>query len=542
MSPPAADSAISRSCPLYNVLLVEDEVAIREGIRDIISWAELGFHFSGEAKNGVEALELVNRLKPDLMITDIRMPLMDGLELIEKVRQENHEIKIVVLSGFDEFSYAQKTLRLEVRDYLLKPVSPSEITELLKRIKNELDTRKSLSERARLSGSLIRQMAVFKLISGDDFSDFLEKNLPDEPVLTESGEYVAAVYDYDEEHSSINPDDFRDIIEGRNRPGITSFLVLDSAGVLVEIISASGDQQSWKSLRSITEAKRRIIEERSGNLLSAGVGSVETSLKGIRDSYLTARGSLSQRFVNGGSTVYLPGDNVCKNPPTRDKSIILQINNAIESGSFSELTSHFDTLIENLKSVKAAEQQCRDEMNLVISAMLHGINSKKSNPETSSLLNSSMLTKAAKFKTITGLRRWFLEIVGLVQEEILEEREDSYLLMAERARSYIDKHFSDTSLSLETVCSHLGTSLSTFSRVFKAYNDTTFSAYLTEVRIHQAKILMSRADLRNKEIAFQVGFRSPHYFSHVFTKQMGYSPSAYRKALRLEAAHRNEVK
>ncbi len=497
MHPAGTDTDTSSSQSLYSVLLVEDEVAIREGIRDIIDWENLGFHFAGEAKNGIEALELFKQLKPHLVITDIRMPLMDGLELVEKLRLESRDVKIVIITGFDEFTYARRAIRLKVQDYLLKPVSPNEISELLVKIKKDLDSNSRASQQAVLSRNLVRQMALFKLISGTDYSDFLEKNLPDEPVLPESSDYVAVIYDFDELYTSINPEEFRIIIEGQNKPGISSLLVLDSVGLLVEILYFSGEAPALELLCTITDAKRRMIEEKSENALSAGIGSMEVGPDGLRNSYLLARESLSQRFVNGGSAVYRPGGNIRTGLTAHDETIINQITDAIDTGSFTELINHFEFLVENLKSVKAAEQQCRDKMTLVISAMLHGISRKRNSPEGSSVLDSSMLIKAAKFKTLNSLRRWFLDIVGLIQEEILEKREDSYLLMAEKARSYIDTHFADASLSLEGLCSYLGTSLSTFSRVFKTYTDTTFSAYLTEVRIREAKTLINRTDLRN---------------------------------------------
>ena len=257
----------------YRVLLVEDEISIREGIRDIIEWERLGFHFAAEANNGREALEIFDRIRPDLVITDIRMPQCGGLELIAAVRERSRETKVVIITGFADFDYARQAIKLNVKDYLLKPVSPGELTALLKQLKAELD---------------------------------------------EAAGQVAA------------------------RP---------------------------------------------------------------------------------------------------------------HNGIADRIVSHNQH---------------------------HG--------------HSSLTT-------------------------------------AEQAKAYIESHYMRSSLALEDLCSRLAVSPSTLSRIFKAHLHTTFSSYLRDVRIRAAKELIRRTDMRGKEIAYQVGFNSPHYFSHVFITHAGCSPSEYRRNL-----------
>jgi CheY-like chemotaxis protein len=115
----------------YRVMLVEDEIPIREGIRDVIEWESLGYTFLAEAKNGKEALDLFDNLAPDVVITDIHMPKLDGLSLTSAIRERTDETKIIILTGFDDFEYARTALKLKATDYLLKPVSPQELTNLL---------------------------------------------------------------------------------------------------------------------------------------------------------------------------------------------------------------------------------------------------------------------------------------------------------------------------------------------------------------------------------------------------------------------------
>ena len=124
---------------LYRILLVDDEEEVRHAIIQKIPWEELGFQVVGDAENGMDALEKIEQLEPDVVLTDIRMPYMDGLEMAERLREIHPSIKVVLFSGFDDFEYAQKAIKLNIIEYILKPVNAEEMMEILLRIKGTLD-------------------------------------------------------------------------------------------------------------------------------------------------------------------------------------------------------------------------------------------------------------------------------------------------------------------------------------------------------------------------------------------------------------------
>ena len=123
----------------YKVLLVDDEEEVRNAIEQRINWEELGFEVIGKAQNGVKAMEIAEKLQPDVVITDIKMPYMNGLELARNLKEENPGVRILILTGFDEFEYAKEAVHLEIEEYILKPVNANELSECLKRLKNVLD-------------------------------------------------------------------------------------------------------------------------------------------------------------------------------------------------------------------------------------------------------------------------------------------------------------------------------------------------------------------------------------------------------------------
>ncbi len=527
---------------VYNVLLVEDEISIREGIRDIIPWASLGYRFAAEAKNGVEALELFDSLAPDLVITDLRMPKMDGLSLISSIRERTEETKIIILTGFDDFGYVRKALQANVRDYLLKPVAPNELIELLRNVKKELDKLSAYKDSTTglLPGNmdsrgLFRRMVMLKLISGIKDPGAINAYLVADPEIRGSAWFQAILYDYDASDRSISPDGFRAAFREMNHSGVMSELIPDHSGKLIEIafsgFSAEVDTIPADSIR----AKRDWISRETAASISTGSGSPVSAFEDIRKSYESAINSLSRRYVRGGSDDYDITHDPPQAVPKAGTEPILRFLKSVETGSYDEWESRLSDIIAELKEADSSEEHSLELMTLSISAMMNAQRRHNIPYDLGDVKDSSVIKKARSYKTIDSLYLWLSALIKEITDELSEKRHDSSFIVAENARLYIEENYMKSSLALEDVCSYLGVSASTFSRVFKTYLDTTFSTYLTEVRIRNAKKLICRTDLRNKEIAFQIGFSSPHYFSHVFTKFVGYSPSAFRKNLEIRA-------
>ena len=158
---------------LYKVFFVEDEIIIREGIRDNVDWQSSGFEFCGEASDGERALPMLSMIKPDVLITDIKMPFMDGLQLSKIVRERMPWVKIVILSGHDEFEYAREAIHLGVTDYLLKPVTAQKLQSTLQSLAAQLDEerkaqeqQRKLAEQVEENQSMLRERLLFRMIVG----------------------------------------------------------------------------------------------------------------------------------------------------------------------------------------------------------------------------------------------------------------------------------------------------------------------------------------------------------------------------------------
>ena len=526
----------------YSVLLVEDETSIREGIRDIIPWEDLGYRFVGEARNGLEALELFDELQPDLIITDIQMPKIDGLSMIHSIREQEEQgdqVKVVILTGFDEFSYARSALKLNVRDYLLKPVAPRELIELLENVKIELDERgnetKALGDK---SITLLRRMVMIKLLSGVQDPGIVESYLSGDSAIRDANNFLVVIYDYDQSHRSIGPDDFRESFRTLNPECIRSELIPDNTGMLIEVFYTADKELLKVGFDSVIGEKRRSISSEAGEGVSAGIGSTVNGITELKKSYESAKASLSRRYVGGGGSNFSTENTTDNESHNTESEPILRFLKAVEAGSFEEWQERLSDIVDELIDLEASKEHCQELITLAVSAMLNTLRKRHIYRDLGEVKDSSLIKKIGTYKTLESLHRWLSEIIVGIAGELKEQRVDSSFSMAEKARKYIEDKYADTNLAVEDVCSNLGVSVSTFYRVFKTYHDMTFSTFLTEVRIRKAKNLIRSTDLRNKEIAFQVGFNSPHYFSHVFSKCVGYSPSSYRKNQAIKATGR----
>lgn len=519
----------------YTVLLVEDEIAIREGIRDVIEWEKIGYRFIGEARNGEEALNLYYQHHPDLVITDIRMPKMDGLDLIAAIRRRSKETKILILTGFEEFAYARMALKFDVRDYLLKPVAPHELSELVAQIKSELDDlaiakEYSMSRVYSLeSRNIRRRMTMLKMIFGISSLKIHDAYCLDDALIASATYFRIVVYDFDHVHRSINPDKYRDIFQHCNPSAIYSELIPDPSGTLIECLFFAGNNTSITDISDLIDRKRELILLETQLSVSAGIGRAIHDFSDIQVSYETARDALESRYIHGGGANYDAMSIHINYIYKGENNAILKLLKSVESSAVDEWDKGLDYIIEELKKSSASKEQCQEIITLVISAMLNKLRQLVPDFNAEDGKNSLFIQKANSYKTLDKLHSWLKDLVSELISVLKVRRLDSSFSLAEKARQYIETHYMYSSLAVEDLCDNLGVSQSTLSRLFKNYLDTNFSALLCEVRIMAAKRLIQQTDLRNKEIAYQIGYNSPQYFSHVFTKNIGYSPSEFRR-------------
>lgn len=519
----------------YKVFFVEDEVVTREGIRDNVDWQASGFEFCGEAADGEMALPLLRATRPDVLITDIKMPFMDGLQLSKLVRERMPWIKIVILSGHDEFDYAQEAINLGVADYLLKPVTVQKLQDTLQKLAAQLDQEKKqqdnlhrLEEQVEENRAALCERLLLKLVVGAiSPAEAIEKGqllgldlvarhylvMILKTELTDRSEQ----FDFEEYQrvqqaianlAERNPDvfllkkDFEDVI-------------LVMKGATPEYILEECDLLLADARRAVAETRYRV---------GVGAGSIQNRIADIYQSFVEALMSLQRHSGEGA-------DDMAR---VVERAELLKLDKAavedyLRCGTRDEFDAFFDaylrplgesalksTLIKNYVFVDLvlAASRLVDDLGGDIDRVIPELN--------------SIETVLSKTSTLEHLREQAFKILCDALAFRDSQRSGQYKTLVRLAKDYMEQHYIDPELSLNEVASCVNLSASHFSTVFSQETSQTFKECLTEIRIKKAKELLRSTPLRSADIAYQVGYNDPHYFSSVFKKNTGLSPIEFR--------------
>ena len=409
---------------MMKVFLVDDEIAIRENLRTSFPWEEEGFMLVGEAPDGEMALPMIRDLNPDILLTDIRMPFMDGIRLCREVHRTMPWVGMIILSGYDDFSYAQQAISLGVREYLLKPVTPRDLAKALHRVEEALVQER----RERESMDALRR----RMASGNQF--LREKLLAS--LFTEEGDR------YEDEA----------LISQMREMGVN--LAANCYAVIDISFQAEEDQRA-----GCRAALSALAEASGGGVLTC------SAAKGAR--------------------ALVMGDN---EKDTEERAY-----------SFAQSASQLPELAACRKLLLAIGETVNDYYEIRQSAQ-----------------------SARHVRDMANAR-------GIRQTIVGRDFEASPVV---KARQYLSRHFANPDLMLQDVADAIGLSQSHFSTVFAQETGTTYTQYLTDLRMNRARELLRETGMRSVEIAALVGYHDAHYFSYLFKKNTGMTPGEYRRSVK----------
>jgi two-component system response regulator YesN len=517
----------------FKVFLVEDETVTRENIRDNVSWEAEGFTFCGEAPDGEVALPLLQAAKPDVLITDIRMPFMDGLELSKIVRERLPAVKIVILSGHDEFGYAQQAIKLGVVEYLLKPVSAHDLHQVLQKLAVLLEQEKKEHESTELlwgqidqNQAALREQFLLKIVVGAvspmetvEQSQLLGLNLPARWYLI----VVVRIELCDPRQQFNYPkyEQIHQIVQSVVGGDPDIFLLKKDVEELVLIFKANTRDSIDADRERITgQIKQQAAG--TGCLLFIGCGSVEKQLTDIPRSFVEAMLQIQEQTRAAEPESGLEQSELLR----ADRPAVEEY---LQSGTPADFDKFFDAHILPLgrTAIKSYIFKVYLFMETLLTTarfVIHlGGDANQILPEF-----KNIETVLSHITTIDHIRDYTRRILygGL------EFRDRSVNFpqtgMIDQAKEYINRHYADPGLSLGKVAAHINHSPSHFSTLFSQVTSQTFKEYITNIRMKKAKELLRSTAQTSSEIAYQVGYLDPHYFSSVFRKKTGLSPKEYR--------------
>lgn len=515
----------------YKVFLVEDEITTREGIRDNVDWLSSGFEFCGEASDGEIALPQIESTQPDVVITDIRMPFMDGLQLCKIVREHMPWIKIIIISGYNDFEYAQMAIKLGVTEYLLKPIRVQDLQSVLNRVAVILDQEKSertylkkLRSQVEDNLALLREKFLLRLVTGGESalsaveqSQQLGVNILAscyQVILVKSspGSAAAAQYQACQQVEKI----LGELV------GAAMDVLLTRKDMDEYVLILKGENQAQLEQESpgLIDLIEREVQEKTGCKLTTGTGSLQQRLGDLHFSYAEALMNLDSGHSAGNEGELKKLDHNA-------------LRHFLESGQAGQLDEFFRQSIRPL--AEAAQHSDLLKHYLMVDIMLataQFISDLGGNTRQMLPFPQNEDEYLARFQTGEQIKaeveRIFQIALAFRDSQVGHDRDS----IIHQAKKYIAGHFADSNLSLNEVAAQISFSPNHFSAVFSAETGETFRDYLSHTRIEQAKKLLRSTHLKCAEIAFQCGYNDPHYFSLMFRKNCGMTPQQYRAANR----------
>lgn len=525
----------------YKVILVDDEEEVIDVIERKIHWDMLGFDVVGSANNGVKALELVEKQQPDVVITDIKMPYMDGLELSRRLNNDYQNIHIIIFTGFDEFEYAKEAVHLEIEEYMLKPINALELSDCLKRVKNSLDKEREeklnvekLANYFNASLPVLQTNLFVSLIEGRVSESDYEKFLVAYQIDMKGPLYCCAVFHTSEHHvpDGMNPLLLSMSVEQQIKDRIADtwkckvFTYLGNSVLIIEIASEDAMAELTDACDRFCRWAYRVM----GAVVTAGIGRVCDSLLNINNSYEGAREAVSYRVLYGTQRAI----NIAEIAPKEQKAAVQyedanmhELIKSIYLGKRDAIEGAVHDEIEKLH--RSAQTMNRYKLTLMemVGTFYRFCANNFIDFDNFSGGISNPYEKAPEMDEVT-LTAWLIDTSMAISEELKNARNNTSRRMVTDAQNMIVGRYMEPDLSLDTVCSELGVSNSYFSSVFKKETGKSFISYLTDYRMDHAANLILETNEKSYKIAEQVGYQDANYFSYVFKKRFGMSPSKYR--------------
>lgn len=533
---------------MYKLIIVDDEQEVRKGIINTIDWCELGFQVVGEAENGREALDLIEEDIPDVIITDISMQIMDGLELTASIRELYSMVKIVILTGYDDFMYAQKAVHFGVSDYILKPVLPQDILKLMHNLKSRIDDeiaekedKEKLQKHFTESMPVLRESFLTSLIMIKPNKKDTEKKI-NFFNLQIHGEYFAtAVITCDNESLSEAKNITRDtdqlmfLIQNiaqeiLKRHSVGEIFFFNNTSVI--IMGIQNDQRSitCNKIISYMDEIRQSIERFLKLTVTIGLGKVQNSIDKMQESYKAALTALDYKLVIGGNKVIFiedvehRGTDIIVFDDEKERMLI----SSIKFGTEQDIVSAIDAIFDDINGAKVSIKEYRLFFLEIFATILKL--ARAFDFDTMEILSDDNFEDLDmnRFNTTDEVKDRLRSMCVRLMIQIKNQRMNTTQTLFEKAKDYISKNYGDCELCAKKLANHLYISTSYLGLVFKKEANTSFLKHLISVRLEVAVRMLEDPNIKLTEVAEKVGYSDVSYFSYFFKKNFGVSPREYR--------------
>ncbi|MBC7961298.1 MAG: response regulator transcription factor [Vallitaleaceae bacterium] len=531
---------------MYKLLIVDDEKIIRDGLRKLIRWEEYGIVICGEAGNGEEALALVPVIQPDIIFTDIRMPIMDGIKLIQEIQKMDKECKVVVLSGYDDFNLVRQAMRSGAVDYVLKPSGKEEIQLVIKEVINNIEDAMISKLQNNETMKLLKNNTLNRIIRNEISSRELREKLELlEMDLTNSPICIAIIEGIGEEsldsqgesgqkeHASKTFEIFKKLEEQieSQKQGI---VFTDANGYVVVIFLDVSLEISNAKFKSVLEGCMREINEDMNIKVSIALGNSVKTHRSIYKSYEEALKALKYQFVFGTNCVLVYQEIA---DYFKDATNMIEI----DSGLLTQMIIKRD--IENVKEFvnqvffkfnnKDAIADTYVLRNCALEILIVAFQCFSERPMTDKKIvlhfKEQALSEIVSMNSLKSMQTILINVIEQVICEMEHMQYTNYSKLVVDMIGCIQENYSDPNLSLQYLANHFHVNTAYIGRIFKKETHISFADYLNSVRIEKAKELLITTNFKGSELCQKVGFTNYNYFYIVFKKLTGLNPMDIRK-------------
>ena len=535
---------------MLKVMIVDDEYYFREALKISLPWQELGFSICGEAKNGKDALNMVDDLDPDIILVDINMPIMDGLEFVQELRKRGSNHKIVILTGHSEFQYAKAAVKLGVYNYILKPINEKELTETLTDLKKDIETEinikieyNRLKQQVKESVPLLKEKFLNELIQGTlpRNKNAVAKRMEYLNISFTSEYYRVVTIEINFEGSEIvDMQLWKFAVSNISCELIEEYfpyeICYDSSDRICIIVGVGrNSQENRLILESRLELIRAAVSKHLGFTVTIGVGNEKKSLLDISASYKESLVALKNMLTKGK-------DRVITYYSVEESEIRINLFTAVDR---NQLLIHLRTgdskEIMNLLSqifTEIGTEDLHHEILYVICVEMAaicmeyiielGITLKEVLPNN--LLN--IIEEIQSKRSIQEIREYMERIFKNTLEAASRSRSSKASVLVEGVKSYIHENYGNSEMNIDEIARNLYVNYSHLCFIFKRDTGITINEYLTEYRMIKAKELFDAGNNLVLDVAARVGYADANYFGKCFKKHYGLSPSKYIESIR----------
>jgi two-component system, response regulator YesN len=519
---------------MRGVIIVDDDAYIRQGLKLSVSWEDYGLEIVGEASNGLQALKLIEEKSPVLILTDIKMPYMTGLELLSEITKKNLQVKVIMISAYNDFDFVRKAMTLGARNYIVKPLNKIEVDNAIKTVVEELED-EAKDYRARKQGLIALRDNVLNRLVRDEISqrelterlELLELDILDASLRIVILKFSSAIQQ--KNVNNIDLENFINLTLNEANP----IIIFNNSNDQISLLMVEKDFYTKEAVKQIGTDLIRTISARYHLDCYVSVGCCVSNYKKINISYDEAMRGLDYKIIYGiNKVIFFEDLQLIKDkknsyfyiPKNEIKEMVLSQNR-------EEVQKYIDVLfLSTLNESYISPDQIIFATIEILSSIYPILNAMKI--ETSLQSSDSLLKIIMRMDSIIYLKDWVLDQIYYVMDAIKTQKEKKFSELVNDVIASIYAHYDDTNLCLKTLSVELNVSATHLGRIFKHETNSYFSDYLNNVRIEYSKELLTKTELNTKEIAKKVGFDNINYFYTIFKKKIGMGTGEYKQMIK----------